>query len=396
VVVPADWAGEIPPGRAALRVADPLAALVALAADARAGWDAPVIAITGSVGKTTAKEMAATVLEAGGPVLRSPGNFNTPVGLARTILAADPPRLAVLEIGASLPGEIARLAALAKPTAAAVTNVAAAHLEGFGTLDDVAREKTDLLRAVPDDGLRVVDGDDRRLVAAATADGRPVLRTGLGEGNDLRAVDVEPLAGGGTHFVVDGVPVELPSPGVHQVRNALLALALGRAHGVDLPIGAARLREFSGVAGRLVVRRAGDVTVADDSYNANPASVAAALDWFAGFPAAGRKAVALGDMLELGPESDRWHREVGARVAELAPDFVIFTGRESRAAFEEYRRRRSGDRNAVRRTDDSDEAARILRAWVRPGDAVLVKGSRGIAMERVVAALTGGENADAV
>ncbi len=395
VMVPSGWKGDLPSGCAALVVADPLEALADLAGRVRAGWDAPVIAITGSVGKTSAKEMTAAVLEAGGPVLRSPGNFNTVVGIARTLLEADPPRIAVLEVGASEPGEIARLARIAAPTAAAVTNVAAAHLEGFGSLDDVAREKTDLLRAVPDDGLRVIDGDDARLAAAAD-DGRPLLKIGFGPGADLRAVDVESLPDGGTRFTVDGIAGGLAAPGVHQVRNALIALAFGRAHGVSLEVGAARLRDFAGVPGRLVLRRLGDVTVADDSYNANPASVAAALDWLGTYESAGRKAAVLGDMLELGPDSARWHEEIGRHVAELRPDCVIFVGSESRAAFEECRRNWSGDRIAVRWAKHSDEAARVLRGWVASGDTVLVKGSRGVAMERVVEALAGKGGRDAV
>jgi UDP-N-acetylmuramoyl-tripeptide--D-alanyl-D-alanine ligase len=137
------------------------------------------------------------------------------------------------------------------------------------------------------------------------------------------------------------------------------------------------------------------VLVVDDSYNANPVSVAAALEWFGGHPVTGRRAVALGDMLELGDESPAYHREAGARAADLAPDLAVFVGSESRAAFEEYQRRR-GDQPDARWMSDSDEAARALREWARPGDAVLVKGSRGVGMERVVRALAEEESGDAV
>ncbi len=384
VVVPSDWAGEIPAGRAALHVDDPLVALARLASAARAAWSAPVLAVTGSVGKTTVKEMTATILEVDGPVHRTPGNFNTVVGLARTILAADEaPRVAVLEVGASEPGEIARLAEIVAPTAAAVTNVAAAHLEGFGTLDGVAREKVALLRAVPDDGLRVIDGDDPRLAVAVRDAGLTVLGVGIGPGSGLRALDPVRTESGGTRFHVDGVAVELAVPGFHQVRNALVALAFARSLGIPLGEAGDRLRRFTGIAGRLVPRRLGGVLVCDDTYNANPASVAAALDWFEGVETSGRRFVALGDMLELGPDSERLHAEAGARVADLEPDLALFVGDESRAAFEEFQRR-LGDRNAARWTPDSDEAARILLTELRAGDALLVKGSRGVAMERIV------------
>ncbi len=387
VVVPSDWEGEIPPGRAALRVADPLEALGRLAAAVRARWSCPVIAVTGSMGKTTVKEMTACVLEGRGDVLRSPGNFNTVVGLARTLIEREPaPEIAVLEVGASRPGEIARLAGIVAPTGAALTNVAPAHLEGFGTVENVRREKMDLLRAVPPDGPKLIDGDDSALSTAAGTFGSRVVRIGLSPGNDRRGVDLEARPNGGTRFRVEGVPVELAVPGTHQVRNALFALTLGEEHGVPLEEGADRLREFAGVPGRLRLRRPGDVAIADDTYNANPASVAAALDWFDSFPTSGRRAVVLGDMLELGEESERYHREAGARVATSAFDLAVFVGPESRVAFEESRRR-TGDREFVVHVCDSDEAARVLRDWVRPGDAVLVKGSRGMAMERVVDAL---------
>jgi UDP-N-acetylmuramoyl-tripeptide--D-alanyl-D-alanine ligase len=177
------------------------------------------------------------------------------------------------------------------------------------------------------------------------------------------------------------------------VRNALVALALSRDAGVELEEGIERLRAFAGVGGRLAVSVHGAVTVVDDTYNANPASVAAALDWFAEHPA-GRKAVALGDMLELGGDSARYHRELGARVAALGIDLAVFVGPESRAAFEEGSER--GGAATMRHVADSAAAAQALARWVRPGDAVLVKGSRAMRMERVVEALAKKSDADAV
>lgn len=391
VVVPEDWSGDVPEGRAAILVPDPEEALLRLAARARDAWTGPVLAVTGSVGKTTVKEMTAHALHGKGRVLSSPGNFNTAVGLSRTLLCAEEaPDVAVLEAGASQPGEIARLAALVRPTAAAVTNVSAAHLEGFGTIDDVRREKLDLLRAVPADGRRVVDGDDARLVAAAGAIG-PVMRVGFGAGNDLRAIDVR-RDGAGTAFRVEGGGEgRLAAPGAHQVKNALIAVALAETAGVARDEALARLATFAPVAGRLSVRVANGVTILDDTYNANPTSMNAAIDWLAGL-AATRRAVVLGDMLELGPQSRELHEALGRRVAELDPELAVFAGRESRAASEECSTA-LGDR--CRWTKSPEEAARLLRAWVRPGDAVLVKGSRGMRMEQVVDALTGTGGADA-
>jgi len=391
VVVPEDWTGEVPAGAAAILCADPEDALMRLAARARAAWSGPVLAVTGSVGKTTVKEMTAHALHGKGRVLSSPGNFNTAVGLTRALLSAEEePDVAVLEVGASLPGEIARLAALVRPTAAAVTNVGAAHLEGFGTVADVRREKLELLRAVPADGRRVVDGDDPELVAAAGALG-PVVRAGFGPGNDLRALDVR-RDGGGTAFRLEGGGEgRLAAPGTHQVKNALIAVALAEAAGVARDDALAALATFAPVAGRLVTRAANGVTILDDTYNANPASMNAAIEWLAGIEAE-RRAVVLGDMLELGSRSRELHQALGRRVAELDPELAVFTGRESRAASEECSTA-LGDR--CRWTKSPEEAARLVRGWMRPGDALLVKGSRGMRMERVVDALLGQGAADA-
>jgi UDP-N-acetylmuramoyl-tripeptide--D-alanyl-D-alanine ligase len=397
VVVPRSWKGEIPEGRAALRVGHPLEALGSLARSVRAEWTNPVIAITGSVGKTSVKEMTAHVLEdKGGPLLRSPGNFNTVEGLARALLSVpDPPRLAVLEVGASKPGEIARLAGIVRPTSGAVTNVSAAHLSGFGSLEEVRKEKLELLRAVPEGGLSIVDGDDLELVRACRGMRGRVMRVGFGESNDLRAVLEGASALGGMRFRIEGGPRgELAVPGAHQVKNALFALAFASAYGASLPEGLASLAEFRGVPGRLSISKALGATIADDTYNANPASMLAALAWLGGMPAK-RKAVILGDMLELGADSPRFHRELGRQVATLAPDLAVFVGEESRVSLEEVAKAGESARELYH-VPSSDEAARLLCDWVRKGDLVLVKGSRGMRMERVVVALSGRVEGDAV
>jgi UDP-N-acetylmuramoyl-tripeptide--D-alanyl-D-alanine ligase len=396
VVVSSSFSGEVPKGRAVLRHDEPLEALAAFAASVRREWSCPVIAVTGSSGKTTVKEMTAHVLEARGRVLRSPGNFNTVVGVARAVLGEErAPELAVLEVGASEPGEIARLARIVQPTAACVTNVSVAHLEGFGSLDAILHEKTELLHAVPADGLCVIDGDDPALAEAAAGVAGRILRVGFGESNGLRVLSSEISPDGGTRFRITGeLEGSLSVPGTHQLRNAMFALAFGEALGVPLAEGIERLETFPGIAGRLAVFERRGATVADDTYNANPASMRVALDWLAGASAKGRKAVVLGDMLELGSASREFHERVGGWVADLAPDLALFVGEESRAAFEEGTRR-MGDPSGFRHVSDSLEAARFLSNWIGPGDVVLVKGSRGMRMERVVAALKG-EGSDAL
>ncbi|MFN8176543.1 MAG: UDP-N-acetylmuramoyl-tripeptide--D-alanyl-D-alanine ligase [bacterium] len=395
VVVPMDWRGEIPPGRCALRVSDPLAALVGLARARRDAWTCPVLAVTGSAGKTTVKEMTAHVLAADRRVLRSPGNFNTPVGLSRTILdAKEAPEIAVLETGASAPGEIARLAGLVRPTAACVTNVAPAHLEGFGSVARVREEKLDLLRAVPPGGARLVDGDDPELVRAAEREGARVTKLGTGPENEPRLARVEILPDGGTRYrLADGTEGTLAVPGEHQAKNALFAIAFAQAHGVARGEAARRLATFRGVPGRLALRTVAHVLIADDSYNSNPASARAALQWFEALPREGRKAVALGDMLELGADAPRHHEELGRSVAGARFDLAVFVGESARAAWTAASATLAPGSCVHRAT--SEEAAALVAAWVRPGDAVLVKGSRGIRMERVVEALAAREESGA-
>jgi UDP-N-acetylmuramoyl-tripeptide--D-alanyl-D-alanine ligase len=392
VVVRETWKGSIPPGKAVIRCADPLRALGLLAQSVRREWKTPVIAITGSAGKTTVKEMTAHVLEAQGPVFKSPGNFNSIEGLSRAILEMEEaPRIAVLEAGASKTGEIAKLAQIARPNAAAITNIAAAHLEGFGSLADVAREKGELLRQVEKNGLAVVNGDDPYLLDQSNRLECRVIRAGLGPASNWRVVKLARTEQGTRFRLASGLEGELSIPGAHHVRNALIAVALASDFGVPLEAALQRLRTFRGVPGRLTLLESRGIFVADDTYNANPISVVAALEWFADRASSGRKAVVLGDMLELGGESPRYHREVGRAVADITPDFAVFVGRESRAAFEEARRRIGDER--FRHVENSDIAARLLGEWAKPGDAILVKGSRGMKMERVVRALIPDEGA---
>jgi len=274
-----------------------------------------------------------------------------------------------------------------------VTNVGPAHLEGFGSMRAVAREKLSLLRAVPSGGVRVIDGDDS-LLAEEAAD-LEVLRCGLQEGNDLRATDLRP-DDTGTDFRIEGGPAgRVPMPGPHHVRNALAALALARAHGVTLERGMERLRSFAGVPGRMSTFEAGGVLVVDDAYNANPASMRAALEWFGAMRRSGRRALVLGDMLELGAASPEFHREIGGLTLDTDPALVVLVGEEMRAGFEEASRRSPNDKR-LRHVALSSEAARLLVDWVVEGDAVLVKGSRGVRMERVVQALRERGDAHAV
>ncbi len=377
-------------------VDDTRLALGRLAAAWREALAGPLVAVTGSWGKTTVKELLAAVLAARGPVLASPGNLNNAVGLPLSLLRLEERhRAAVVELGASAPGEIASLAALARPQVAVLTGAGAAHLEGFGSLEGVARAKGELLEALPEDGVAVLPADQPFTpLWRGLAGRRRVLDFGLEAGAVRAAPDSVRVAlegpQPGTCFVLQTpegeVPVRLRLLGAHQVRNALAAAAAALSLGVDLEAVRRGLEAVDPVPGRLQPRRGPrGALVLDDSYNANPDSLAAALAVLAEAP--GRRLLALGDMLELGPEAVALHRKAGHQARAVGVERLHALGplaREAAAAF--------GPGGHAH-----EDPGTLVRALLRELDAeavVLVKGSRGAGMERVVQALleaAGGE-----
>jgi len=377
------------PGLPTVVVPDALAALGRLAAAWREALAGPLVAVTGSCGKTTVKELLAAVLAGRGPVLASPGNLNNAVGLPLSLLRLEGGhRAAVVELGASAPGEIAALASLARPQVAVLTGAGAAHLEGFGSLEGVARAKGELLEALPEDGVAVLPADQPFApLWRELAGRRRVLDFGL-EAGAVRAVPgslrVEPEGPEpGTRFVLQAprgeAPVRLRLLGAHQVRNALAAAAAALALGMDLEAVRRGLEAVAPVPGRLQPRRGPrGALLLDDSYNANPDSLAAALAVLA--EARGRRLLALGDMLELGPEAEALHREAGRRAREAGVERLHALGplaREAAAAF--------GPGGQAH--ENPEALARALLRDLAPGVVALVKGSRGAGMERVVQAL---------
>jgi UDP-N-acetylmuramoyl-tripeptide--D-alanyl-D-alanine ligase len=378
---------DLPPGVAVVLVDETTAALGRLAAYHRGRYSLPVAAVTGSNGKTTTKEMMAAVLSALGPVLKPEGSFNNQWGLPLTLLRLTPAHRALaLELGANQPGEIAALAAIARPTVGVVTTVAAAHTEFFGSLDGVQQEKSALVRAIPPDGAVVLNADDPRVAAMAGAARARVLRYGTGPGVDLRGtvaaagadtLEIALEAGGARRTA------RLAFAGRHNLTNALAAAGAGLALGLGLEQVAAGLEAARPARGRCVWRATGALRILDDSYNANPTSMRAALDTLAA-AGPGRRIAVLGDMLELGAVAEPAHRELGralaaAGVAELVGlgPLMALTVAEARAA---------GLAEAHHAPSFEDTVALLLKR-LAPGDLVLVKGSRGMRMERVVDAL---------
>jgi UDP-N-acetylmuramoyl-tripeptide--D-alanyl-D-alanine ligase len=384
-----------PPGELALPgdfpvvlVEDTTAALQRLAAFHRDRLALPVVAITGSMGKTTTKELAALVLARRYRVLKAAGSFNNQWGLPLTLLTLEPTHeAAVLELGMNAFGEIAALARLARPSVGVVTAIAPAHLAGVGTLEGVQKAKGELVEAIPLDGVVVLNADDPLVLALARAARGRVVTYGQAAAADVRlgAVTVAPdglaftLTAGGAR-----ADVRLPLAGRHNAWNATAAAAVGTALGVPLEAAAAALAGAAPVRGRLHWRSAGGVRILDDTYNANPMSVRAALDALREAPGGGRRWVILGDMLELGTITEAAHREVGTWVAGLPVDGLAAVGSAMRLAAEAAR---VGGCPDVATFASPEGAATYVLSRVARGDRVLVKGSRGMRMERGVDAL---------
>jgi len=385
--LPDDLRGSTP----VVLVEDTTQALGRLAAYHRARFSLPVAAVTGSNGKTTTKEMMASVLGALGPVLKPESSFNNQWGLPLTLFRLGPEhRAAALELGANQPGEIAALARICRPTVGIVTVVASAHTEFFGSLDGVQAEKSALVRAIPPEGAVVLNADDARVLAMREQAAARVLTYGTSGAADVRAVgpavetahDVRfTLAIGGQQRAV-----RLAFAGRHNVVNALAAAGAGCALGLGLDQIAAGLEAARPARGRCVWRHSGGITILDDTYNANPSSLLAALDTLAAGAGAARRVVVLGDMLELGAGAEAAHREAGRAIAAAGVAELIGVGRHARTAVEAARA--SGLAESHHAATFEDTVVLLLKRLV-PGDALLAKGSRGMRMEQVVDALMG-------
>jgi UDP-N-acetylmuramoyl-tripeptide--D-alanyl-D-alanine ligase len=389
---------DMPPSVPTVLVDDTTRALGRLAAHHRARFDVPVAAVTGSNGKTTTKEMMAGVLAALGPVLKPEGSFNNQWGLPLTLLRLSPEHRAMaLELGANTPGEIESLAAICRPTVGVVTVVQGAHTEFFGSLDGVAHEKSALVRAISPDGAVVLNADDPRVLAMHTLSRARVLYFSTRPGADVVAASPAVDGPDGLRFTLAighaRRPLQLAFAGRHNVTNALAAAGVGRALGLSIEQIALGLEAARPVKGRCVWRPAGRLRILDDTYNANPGSVGASLETLAATSEGRRRVVVFGDMLELGDSSESAHREMGRAVAASGAAEFVGLGRWAQVAVEAARAAGLAESHHVTTFED---AVALLLKRLAPGDAVLVKGSRGMRMERVVDALVarfGGDDA---
>ncbi len=375
--------GARPAGFAVLEVGDTLDALQRVSAGYRRTLPVKVVGITGSSGKTSTKDFAFAVLNTSLAGWCTQGNLNNHIGVPLTLLSGDSShQFAVVEMGMNHAGEIAPLAEMAKPDVAIITNVGVAHIEFLGSREAIAREKGSLAAAVGVGGTVVLSAEDDFSAMIAGMTTAAVLTAGIGRG-DVQAVDVQPIEGGARFAVVyegERAECELAVPGLHMVRNATLAVAAGLAMGVSLSDAARGLRGMTLTRGRMEMRTLRGIHFLDDTYNANPDSMRAALSTLAHWPANGRRIAVLGKMGELGSFAEAGHREVG-RAAGVGIDKLLTVGSE--ADWISLAAKDAGLGDAYH-FEDHLAAVAALRSELEPGDIVLVKGSRSARMERVI------------
>lgn len=387
-VVARDCASKMAHLNQLLVVDDTLQALQSLAANVRRVWGKPLLAITGSAGKTTTKELAARVLGTQLNVLKSQGNLNNHFGLPLQLLKLEPEHdIAVIEMGMNHPGEITSLCAIAAPDAGVVTCVAPVHIEFFRSVSEIARAKKELIDALPANGTAVLNADDEYVSRFADRFAGRVVMFGVNRPADVRAQAVEQLGISGSRFqVIKGDRThefELPLIGSHNVYNALAAIAAGVAFGVSLEAAREALRTAAPADKRGEVIEVAGATVINDSYNSNPKALESMIDALAGMRVKGRKIVVGGEMLELGSSAEDLHRRCGAHAARKKIDVVLGVRGAARHIVEGAREA-GGSGIVAEFLATPQDAGEWLARNVRPGDAVLLKASRGVRLENAL------------
>jgi UDP-N-acetylmuramoyl-tripeptide--D-alanyl-D-alanine ligase len=369
-------------------VPDPARALQQLAQEVRHRWGKRLVAVTGSTGKTTTKEWIAALLAQRFAVLKSPGNLNNDYGLPLALLGLElQHEVAVMELAMSAAGEIGRLARIAAPQVGVVTNVAPVHLQFFDSVDSIALAKRELIENLAPPATAVLNFDDHRVRAFSRGFAGRVLTFGFQEGAEFRARQVERLPGGGSRFRVEGGlegTFDLPLPGRHNVQNALAALAAASLFGITAQEAARALAGAATLPQRgEIITLPDDITLLNDSYNSNPLALVRMLETLEVWPGARRRVVVAGEMLELGAGSPSWHRNAGRQCAQARVDWLVAVQGEARYFLEGAREAGlPGER--MRFFATAQEAGEFCATLVASGDVVLVKGSRGVHLEKVV------------
>jgi len=386
------WNGYRP--SAVIAVKDTLRALGDIAQERRRTYGTPVIALTGSNGKTTTKEMISASLETTFPVLKTKGNLNNLIGLPLTLLdLTEKERVVVLEMGMNVPGEIRRLTEIAEPDVGLITNIEKVHLEGVGSVERIKEEKGELFRKMRKDGTILVNQDDPRVIDLASEYPGQKITFGMDHPAEVRAKEIRLKGAEGTSFtlIMEGVTLEITLPllGRHFVPNALSAIASASLFGIELEKVKEALEHLQPSPMRMEVLRLKEgVTLINDAYNANPRSMELALEILSEMKGKGRAIAVLGDMLELGDFSVEAHQHIGQRVKELSIDLLLALGEEAPVLIESAIRH-GLDSEKARIVESHTEVISILKKMVRDGDWILIKGSRRMGMEKIAEGLMG-------
>ncbi|HTM52769.1 MAG TPA: UDP-N-acetylmuramoyl-tripeptide--D-alanyl-D-alanine ligase [Pirellulales bacterium] len=375
------------PGAWSLEVADSSAALREFARWNRGRMSGGVIAVTGSVGKTTTRQMVHAVLSRKLCGSASPKNFNNHLGVPLSMLSIEPQHdFAVLELAATRAGEIDELASFCQPSVAVITRIGDAHLGSFGSIEQVAEAKTELLGHLPADGWAALAGDDPELRRVATGRAKKTIWFGRSLDNNIVATNVE-CHDGRLRFSVAGMTMSVNVWGRHHLAGALAAVAVGRIFGLTDAEIARGLQDFQPLPMRCQIKRVGQATLIDDCYNSSPIAMRAALELLRDFDSPGRRVVICGDMRELGEASEKLHRNVGEQVVTVCgADLLVACGQRA-AEVVDGARAAGMPRSRAVACSAVEEFLASHHNRLQPGDVVLVKGSRAMAMERLVQAL---------
>jgi UDP-N-acetylmuramoyl-tripeptide--D-alanyl-D-alanine ligase len=381
--------------RAVIAVEDTLSALGNIAQGWRRKYDTPLVALTGSNGKTTTKEMIAACLETTFPILKTKGNLNNLIGVPLTLLTlTEKERIVVLEMGMNVPGEIGRLAQIAEPDVGLITNIQTVHLEGMGSLERLQGEKGELFRRMRRDGTILVNQDDPRVVDLSRDYPGQKITFGTEHPADVMAKEIRLHGAEGTSFTLvlegEALEIHLRLLGRHFIPNVLSAMAVACLFGVEVDRAKEALENFHPFPMRMeVIPLKGGGTLINDAYNANPHSTGLALETLAEAKGMGRAIAVLGDMLELGSFTNEAHEQIGRKVCDLSIDFLLVMGDEAPIVVESAIRRGLPIERA-RIVESHSEAIFLLRQMIQSGDWILVKGSRRMAMEKIVKGLAEG------
>lgn len=374
-------------GKALIKVEDTLAALGDIARYYRGLFDIPLVGITGSVGKTSTKDMIACVLQQKFNVLKTSGNFNNHIGLPLTVMNLERDHeAAVLEMGMSGLGEISYLTKIAKPRIAVITNIGMSHIEKLGSKQNILKAKMEIMEGLPDDGIVILNGDDSLLYGLKGFLKYKTIYYGTEEGLDLQAYNIKSMGESGICFEVtignNDYKVNIPVPGTHNVSNALAAIAVGLNMGMPVESIIEGIASYSPANMRLNIVGSKGYKVINDAYNASPQSMESAIDVLKDTCEGNRTIAVLGDMLEMGEWAYKAHVGVGKYVASKDISYLVTVGENGRS-IAKGALEAGVPSERVFSFDDNDGAKKFLKSFVKEGDYILIKGSRGMKMEEI-------------